>query len=196
MVESRGPGAQHEDSKVRILRVAIPLLAILGVMVVGAVFYSGLRPSTTSMVLGDEAQIRSLVSDEPRRVCLNDNNPCAWLTVVGDRLVAFNTNGPLPEEYGRLGVSWCPTSGYFGANSTGSRWDQQGRLVEGPSIRSLDRFTLLTDQQGNVVIDFASLSAGIADFQVDEVSPPDGPDCAEIPFDRDPDLDLTAIVRR
>lgn len=177
------------------LRIAIPLLAIAGLLVVGTVFYAGLRPESTTMLLGLEAEVRAAVADRPRRVCLGDNNPCAWVTVVDDdRLVAFNTNGPLPEEYGRLGVAWCPTSGYFGANATGSRWDQQGRLVAGPSIRSLDRFTLTTDSHGNLVIDFASLTAGPAPWQLDGVSPPEGPDCAEIPFEADPDLDLDGLT--
>lgn len=195
LVDSQGPGRNPADPKVRLLRIAIPLLAIAGLLVIGAVFYAGLRPAGTTMVLGLESEVRAAVSERPRRVCLSDNNPCAWLTVVDDdRLVAFNTNGPLPEEYGRLGVSWCATSGYFGANSTGSRWDQQGRLVTGPSIRSLDRFTLTTDPYGNLVIDFASLTAGPAPWQLDAVSPPDGPDCEEIPFEPDPDLDRERLT--
>lgn len=191
LVGSRGPGASPEDPKVRLLRLAIPALALLGLATIGAVFYSGLRTSGTSMVLGPVDDVRAQVVDRPLRVCLNDNNPCAWITDVDGQLLAFNTNGPLAEEYGRLGVAWCPSSGWFGANSTGSRWDQRGQLAEGPSPRSLDRFTLAERPNGSLEIDFASLSAGRPGWQVEEVTPPDGPHCDTIPFERAPDLVIT-----
>lgn len=191
LVPSTGPGPDYQDPKVRILRVAVPLLAVAGITVIALVFFSGLSPGNSSVVVGPADQVRQAVSERPYRVCFNGTNPCAWLTLVDDEVVAFNTNGPLPGEYGRQGVGWCPTSGYFGANSTGSRWDQQGRIVEGPAHRSLDRFTTAIDPEGNLVVRFASLTAGPADWQVDgQVSPPHGDACDDIPFDRDPDLDL------
>jgi hypothetical protein len=191
LVPSRGPGPDHDDPRVRTLRVAVPLLALAGVAVVVAVFLSGLSPGDPDVVVGPVADVVAAVEARPYRYCFNGANPCAWLTVVDGEVVAFNTNGPLAEEYGRLGVAWCPTSGYFGANATGSVWDQGGRIVEGPAPRSLDRFTTTVDAAGDLVIDFASLNAGLADWQVDgDVRPPDGPPCDEIPFDRDPDLDL------
>lgn len=191
LVASSGPGPSQGDPKVRILRVAVPMLAVgaFGAMVV--IFFSGLSPGDSSVIIGPAADVRAAVADRPYRVCFNDANPCAWLTLVDDEVVAFNTNGPLAEEYGRLGVSWCPSSGYFGANATGSVWDQDGRIVEGPAPRSLDRFTTAVDQRGDLVVRFASLNAGLADWQVDgEVSPPDGAPCEEIPFDRASDLVL------
>lgn len=192
LVASRGPGPSQGDPKVAILRVAVPLLALAAVGTIVAVFFSGLSPGGSDVVVGPVDAVEAAVRDRPYRVCFNDSNPCAWLTVVDGQVVAFNTNGPLAEEYGRQGVGWCPTSGYFGANSTGSVWDQDGRIVTGPSPRSLDRFTTTVDGRGDLVIDFASLNAGLADWQVDgDVSAPDGPPCEEIPFDRAPDLDLT-----
>jgi hypothetical protein len=193
LVESAGPGPSRGDPKVRALRVAVPLLALAGLATVVAVFFSGLDPGDSQVVVGPADEVARAVADRPYRVCFNDANPCAWLTVVGEEVVAFNTNGPLAEEYGRQGVAWCPSSGHFGANATGSVWDQQGRIVEGPAPRSLDRFTTTVDARGDLVIDFASLNAGLADWQVaGDVSPPDGPPCDQIPFDRAPDLDLGA----
>ncbi len=144
------------------------------------------------MGVGPADRVAAAVEDRPRRVCFGGSNPCAWLTAVDGRVVAFNTNGPLAEEYGRQGVGWCPSSGGFGANATGSRWDRRGLVVEGPAPRSLDRFSTSVDADGDLVIDFASLTAGLADWQVDaaDLTPPDGPDCEQVPFDRDPDLVL------
>ena len=191
LVHSAGPGPSHGDPKVRILRVAIPALAFAGVAVIVLVFFTGLSPGDPSVVVGPEAAVRAAVADRPYRVCFHDANPCAWLTVVEDEVVAFTTNGPLPEEYGRQGVGWCPTSGYFGANATGSMWDQDGRIVRGPAPRSLDRFRTDIDPRGNLVIRFSALNAGLADWQVNgEVSPPTGPLCEEVPFDRAADLVL------
>ncbi len=195
LVETRGPGTHPDDGKVRVLRVAIPLLAIAAVGVIVAVFFSGLSPGGSSVVIGPESQVRAAVADRPYRYCFNGTNPCAWLSEVDGRILAFNTNGPLAEEFGRQGVGWCPSSGYYGANSTGSVWDQEGRIVRGPAPRSLDQFTTSVDPEGNLVVHFASLSAGLADWQVDgDVSPPDGPLCDEVPFDRAPDLDLGAAA--
>ena len=190
-VESSGPGMSPGDPKVRILRVAVPLLALAGVAVIGLVFFTSLSPGGSSVTVGPAEEIADAVAERPRRVCFNGTNPCAWLTVVDGEVVAFNTNGPLAEEYGRQGVGWCATSGWFGANSTGSRWDQRGLVVRGPAPRSLDRFT--TDVvDGDLVIRFANLNAGLAEWQLepDDLTDPDGPQCEEIPFDRDPDLAL------
>ena len=172
----------------RILRIALPLLFAAGIGVVALVFFTGLRPGPQTTVLGRESAVRSAVEDRPRRVCFNDNNPCAWITVVRERLVAFNTNGPLPQEYGRAGIGWCPSSGWFGANATGSRFDQDGTIARGPAPRGLDRFAVTVDQLGRVVVDFAQLTAGVQADQVREVREPVGPHCETIPFDRDADL--------
>ncbi|MEE8599660.1 hypothetical protein [Euzebya tangerina] len=191
LVESTGPGISQEDPKVRILRVAVPLLALGAAAVTALIFFTGLSPGSSDVVVGQVDDVRAAVEDRPRRVCFNDANPCAWLTIARGELVAFNTNGPLAEEYGRQGVSWCSTSGWFGANSTGSRWDQDGRIVEGPAPRSLDRFNTSVDADGNLVIDFAALTAGLADWQVGgDTTARSGPPCQEIPFDRDPDLEV------
>jgi hypothetical protein len=193
LVESSGPGSSPGDPKVRVLRVAVPLLAVAALLAVVAVFSRALSPGSSRVVVGPSEAVAAAVAERPRRVCFNDANPCAWLTVVDGAVQAFNTNGPLPEEYGRQGVGWCPTSGWFGSNATGSRWDQRGRVAEGPSPRSLDRFATSVEADGDLVIDFAALTAGLADWQVDgDVQPPDGPPCDEVPFDRDPDLDLAA----
>ncbi len=194
LVHSQGPGPNPDDPKVRILRIAVPLLALAGLGAVVAVFFSGLSPGDSSVVIGPVDTVRQAVAERPYRYCFHGTNPCAWLSIVGDEIVAFNTNGPLAEEYGRQGVGWCPSSGYYGAKSTGSVWDQDGRVVQGPSPRSLDEFTTAEDAQGNLVINFASLSAGLADWQVDgDVSPPDGPMCDEVPFDRSPDIVLPGV---
>lgn len=188
LVRSRGPGPSLEDPLVRLLRFALPLVFFAGIGVVVMVFVTGLRPGPQSAVLGHERAVREAVAQRPKRVCFNGNNPCAWITVVDHRLTAFNTNGPLPQEYGRAGVGWCASSGWFGANATGSRFDQRGQVARGPAPRGLDRFGLRVDDAGVVHIHFTELTTGRAAALVDEVTDPDGPHCDTIPFDRDADL--------
>ena len=189
LVRSRGPGPSREDPQVRRIRIAVPLVFFAAVAVVGAVFFQGLQPGVQYEILGPEAAVRAAVAERPKRVCLNDNNPCAWITVVEDRLVAFNTNGALPQEYGRDGIAWCPTSGWFGANATGSQFDQAGRVAGGPAPRGLDRFGLDV-HDGIVRVDFTHLTTGLQRGQVGEVTPPEGAHCAPIPFDREADLTI------
>ena len=155
--------------------------------VIAAIFFQGLQPGIQYEVLGRESSVRAAVADRPKRVCLNDNNPCAWVTLVDDELVAFNTNGPLPQEFGRDGIGWCPSSGWFGANATGSRYDQQGRAAGGPAPRGLDRFGVSVHDD-LVRVDFTALTTGPQRGQVGEVTPATGADCDPIPFDRDADL--------
>ncbi|MGH8886891.1 MAG: hypothetical protein ACRDYX_17330 [Egibacteraceae bacterium] len=190
LVPSQGPGVSTMDPRVRILRVAVPALFVAGLVAVAAVFFSGLNPGTSRLALGDDSAVRAAVADRPRRVCFNHNNPCAWIALVNGRLYAFNTNGPLPQEFGRQGVGWCPSSGGYGANATGSRWDAAGNVVQGPARRGLDRFTLIVRRDGTLEIEFASLSAGPPGWQVHERLPPIGQDCATIPFDREPELEI------
>ena len=194
LVPSRGPGASLEDPRVRRLRLLVRLVAVAGVGAVVMVFARGLDPGSGVAILGPEADVRAAVAERPRRVCYRGANPCAWLTVARGRLLALNTNGPLPAEYGRQGVGWCPTSGGFGSNATGSRYDAAGQVVRGPAFRSLDRFGLVVDGRGRVVVDFTDLAAGVRAEQVRAPLPAAGPDCEVIPFDRDPDLllDVTA----
>lgn len=191
LVPGRGPRLPDpDDPRIRILRIAVPGLVVAAVAVVIAVFSAALSPGRQSQVVGPRSAVVAAIAERPQRVCFNDSNPCAWLTVVDGRLVAFNTSGPLPQEYGRAGVGWCASSGWFGANSTGSRFDQEGRWAQGPAPRGLDRFALVIDDDGNVVVDFTQLTAGRQRHQVDEVTPPAGPHCETIPFDRDADLRL------
>jgi hypothetical protein len=190
LVRSRGPDPSPFDPRARILRVALPAVFFAGAAAVVAVFFAGLDPGSGRQVVGREDAVRAAVIGRPRRVCYEGAQPCAWLTVVGDRLVAFNTNGPLPQEYGRQGIGWCPSSGGFGANATGSRFDAAGNVVRGPAPRGLDRFTVLRDNGGMLRIDFFSLTAGLQAEQVSTVVPPAGPHCPTIPFDRDADLRL------
>lgn len=191
LVPAEGPGLHPHSRAARILRIGVPAVFFAGVLLVMAVFFVGLDPGSTVEVVGEEAAVRAAVIDRPRRVCLNDQNPCAWLTLFDDRLLAFNTSGPIRDEYGRMGVSWCASSGYFGANSTGSRYDPAGRVVRGPAPRGMDRFDLRV-RDGRVLIDFRSLTTGLQAHRVDEVVPPAGQHCDEIPFDREADLDLSA----
>lgn len=190
LVESQGPGVGLANPWARALRIAIPLLLASALLVIGTVFFVALAPDSGVQVVGDEGDVRAALADRPHRVCRDGRLPCAWLTVVDGRLLALNTSGPIREEFGRLGVSWCPSSGYFGSNVSGSRYDQAGRLVAGPSIRSLDRFHVRLDDGGRVLVDFTSLTAGRRAGYENAVLPPDGPDCDEIPFDRDADLAL------
>lgn len=192
LVATKGPGPSLEDPRVRSFHRLVRVVGFLGVVAVGAVFVRGLDPASGVAILGDEAAVRAAVADRPLRVCYRDEGPCAWLTVVEGRLLALSTSGPLPAEYGRQGVGWCPSSGWFGANGTGSRYDHAGRVVRGPAFRSLDRFGVVVDARGRIVVDFADLSAGVRSEQVHDALPPDGPDCASVPFDRDPDLRLDA----
>lgn len=190
LVETQGPGAVHGNPYARMLRLAVPLLLAAGLLLVGTVFFVALAPGSGVQVIGDEEAVRAALADRPKRVCRDGRLPCAWLTVVDGRLLALNTSGPIREEFGRLGVSPCLTSGHFGSNVSGSRYDQAGRLVSGPSIRGLDRFQVRVDGRGRVVVDFTSLTAGRRAGVGGDILPPDGPGCDEIPFDRDADLEL------
>jgi hypothetical protein len=189
LVESGGPGSSPLDPRVRRLRVLIPAAFFLAVAAVGAMFLAGLNPGDTVELIGPEADVRRAVAERPRRVCYRDSAPCAWLTVVDGELLALNTAGPLGEEYGRQGVGWCPSSGGFGANSTGSRFDAAGNVVRGPAPRGLDRFAVLTDARGVLRVDFSYLTTGVQAANATAL-PPDGPACERIPFDRDADLHL------
>jgi len=192
LVASRGPGPGPQDPHVRRLRVLIPVAFCIAVIGIVALFFLGLAPGDGVQVVGPEAQVRQAAAERPRRVCYRGTNPCAWLTLVDGELLALNTSGPLGEEYGRQGVGWCPTSGQFGANATGSRFDAAGNVTEGPAPRGLDRFAVLTDTEGRLRIDFSSLTTGVQAGRAEVIMPSSGPPCAEIPFDRDADLDLEA----
>ena len=191
LVPSMGPGASPLDARVRVLRVAIPVLFAAMVAAVVAVFFVGLDPGDGRQVVGPEAAVRAAVADRPRRVCYEDSLPCAWLTVVNGRLLALNTSGTLNEEFGRLGVGWCPTSHRFVANSTGSVYDQLGRVVRGPAPRGLDYVGLDVSEAGVVTVDFFSLTTNLQADRSYQVVPPAGPPCEEVAFDREADLELT-----
>lgn len=188
LVPSHGPLPDVDNPRIRIIRIALPVLFFSAIGVIALVFFTGLRPGPQTQVIGPEPAVRAAVAERPRRVCFHDNNPCAWITVVNGRLTAFNTNGPLPQEYGRDGISWCPSSGWFGANATGSRFDQEGRLARGPAPRGLDRYGLRVDAAGLVHISFTELTTGVQAALAGDVRAPDGPHCETIPFDRDADL--------
>ncbi len=189
LVPGHGPLPDPDNPTIRRIRFGLPLVFFAALAVVIAMFSVGLSPGRQYEVVGRESAVVAAVRDRPKRVCLNDNNPCAWLTLVGDRLVAFNTSGPLPQEYGPDGVRWCPSSGWFGANTTGSRFDQAGHVVQGPAPRSLDRYGLDV-RAGEVVVDFTKLTTGLQAEQIEQITPADGPDCETIPFDREADLAL------
>ena len=190
LVRHRPPGPDVPEPQARVLRWAFPVLAVAGLLVVGAVFFRGLSPGSSLWEVGPEPAVRAAVAERPWRVCYRGTNPCAWLTTVEGRLLAFNTNGPLPEEFGRQGVGWCPSSGRFGANATGSRWDAAGQVVRGPAFRGLDRFDVTVRADGVVVVNFASLTAGRHASQAADLVPATGQDCEPVPFDRAPDLVL------
>lgn len=190
LVASQGPGPAPDNPHALLLRLAVPLVTLAALLAVGAVFFRALAPGSGIEVVGEERAVRAAVAERPQRVCRQGRQPCAWLTVVDGRLLALSTSGPIREEFGRLGVAWCPTSGYFGSNVSGSRYDPAGMLVSGPSIRSLDRYHVRVDDAGRLQVDFGSLTAGRRPADVEEILPPRGPDCDEIPFDRDADLVL------
>lgn len=190
LVDTRGPGPSEMDVRVRILRIAVPAVAFLLVAGVVAVFAIGLDPGEPREVVGPEAAVRAAVAERPRRVCLGGRQPCAWLTLADGELIALGANGPVREEFGRMGIAWCPGSGYFGSNVTGSRYDANGDLLRGPASRGLDRVAVSVAPDGQVVVDFSVLRTGLQPRLVDAFVPATGPDCAEIPFDRDADLDL------
>ena len=190
LVPSSGPGSSQLDPRARVLRAAIPLLAVAALLTVGAVFWAGLDPSSGVLVVGDEDEVRAGVSERPHRVCLGQS-PCAWLTLVEGRLLALSTSGPLREERGRAGVAWCPTSGYFASNALGSRFDPAGRVVRRPAPRGLDRYDTTVDEEGRLRVHFLSITTGLQTARVTDVIPPAGPHCeGEIPFDREADLRL------
>lgn len=191
LVESRGPGHSPMDRRVRIIRMAIPTIAIVGAIAVAAVFWNALTPENEAMPLGDADAVAEAVAERPLRVCRGEGPPCAWLTTVDGELVALNTSGPVHAEYGRQGVGWCPSSGYFGANSTDSRYDPAGRIVTGPANRGLDRFRLREEDDGGLVLQFSRRTAGPRAGEADPLSRA-GPACDEIPFDREPQLEVPA----
>jgi hypothetical protein len=190
LVRSQGPGPSPLDPRVRFLRAAIPLVVIAMGVAIGAVFVRGLGTGERVRVIGTEQAVREAVAERPLRVCIGSFYPCAWITLVDDEVVAFNTSGPLREEYGRNGVAWCPSSEHFGSNNTGSRFDQAGQVVRGPAPRSLDRFGLRTGPDGQMILDFSQLTTGVQTARVSDPQPPAGPDCDPIPYDREADLDL------
>lgn len=179
------------DPNVRRIRVAIPVVFFLVLAAVATVFFVGLDPGDGQQTIGPVAAVRAAVGDRPHRVCYEGSLPCAWIALVDGELVAFNTSGPLNAEFGRLGVGWCPSSGRFGSNVTGSRFDTHGNVVDGPAPRGLDRYALATTPEGQVRIDFFVLATGQQVATADPPVPPDGPECDEIPFDRDADLVLS-----
>ena len=190
LVESKGPGPSPEQAAVRRLRVLIPLVFAGVVAGVIAVFTVGLAPGDGLQAVGPQAAVRAAVAARPHRVCYRGKQPCAWITLLDGELVAFTTNGPLAEETGRLGVAWCPSSGQYGSNVSGSRFDASGEVVSGPAPRGLDRVRLSTDAEGTLRIDFFALSTGTQAGRAEALVAPAGPVCDVIPFDRDADLDL------
>ena len=188
LVTARGPFPDPDSSSARFARLVIPAIAIAGAVAIVAVFVAGLGPGSGIRRIGDVDAVRAAVADRPQRVCYEGSLPCAWLTLAGDELVALNTSGPLPEEYGRAGVGWCASAEVFGSNATGSRYDRLGNVLAGPTPRGLDRYGVTVDE-GVVSVNFFSLSTGARTGSV-EPGAPTGPDCESIPFDRDADLVL------
>jgi len=186
LVESSGPGSSQLSPRVRVLRVLIPAVFLGAIVVVVAVFAAGLDTGDGQQVIGDAATVRALVQERPRRACYLGAQPCTWLTVVDGEVLALAASGPLGEESGRQGVGWCPGSGGYGSNATGSRFDASGNVVRGPAPRGLDRYRVATDPEGRLVVDFFSLTTGDQVAREPELIPPTGPDCACIPFDREP----------
>lgn len=182
LVRSQGPGPSPFDRRVRILRVAVPLVFAAGLAAVATVFVVGLDPSPArTMDLGSTSEVRAAVRDEPRRVCLEGGQPCAWIDEVGGDLIALSAAGPVRDELGRAGIGWCSSSGYYGSNNTGARYDRLGRLVDGPARRGLDRYRVAV-RDGRVTVDFTDLRTGEQAHRTVETIPPDGPDCEQIPY--------------
>ncbi len=190
LVRSGGPGSLPDNPRVRWLRVAIPAVFLAGVAAVVAVFVVGLDPGPRAEVVGPEAAVLAAVAERPQRVCYQGAQPCAWLTIVDGELLALSTDGPLISEFGRLGVSWCPSSGGFGSVVTGSRWDAAGNVVRGPAPRGVDRLRVVTNSEGDLQVDFFSRTTGLQAGRAPSLIPPSGPDCDQIPFDREADLKL------
>jgi len=190
LVRSAGPGSLPDNPRVRVLRFAIPAVFLAGLAAVVAVFVVGLDPGPRAQVVGPEAAVLGAIAERPQRVCYQGSQPCAWLTLVDGEVLALSTDGPLIEEFGRLGVSWCPTSGYFGSTVTGSRWDPAGNVVRGPAPRGVDRLRVVTNSDGDLQVDFFSRTTGLQAGRARSVIPPTGPHCEDLPFDREADLEL------
>lgn len=191
LVESQGPGPSHLSPLARVLRGMIPLLVVVGLVAFGAMLARALAPGPSRVDVGDEEAVRAAVAEAPRRVCRGEDGfPCAWLTVVDGRLIALSTSGPIQEEFGRQGVGWCPTSGYYGSSVSGSRYDPAGNVVSGPSPRGLDRYAVRMGEDGRVLVHFGDRTAGQPAGKAPALIPPAGDACAEIPYARDADLRL------
>lgn len=159
LVRSRGPGLAAEDPLVARLRVGLRVVATAGVALVLWIFFVGLDPGRPVVRVGAEAAVRAALAEEPRRVCQDVGRPCTWLSLVDGRLLALSTAGPLREERGRLGVTWCPGADVYVAANTGSRFDAGGDVVAGPAPRGLDAYAVAI-VDGQVQVDFAAVRSG------------------------------------
>lgn len=182
LVKSRGPGPSPEDERVRLLRLGIRVVALAGLLLVGTVFVVALRGDADPVVdVGDEGAVRSAVADRPMRLCPTEGGlPCVWLTEVDGDLLALSSSGPLREERGREGVRWCPSSGRYGSEIAGSRYDARGRVLDGSAPRGLDRFRLRLDGD-RVAIDFGSRVSGQPAGRSFDPVAARGPDCDQWP---------------
>lgn len=50
-------------------------------------------------------------------------------------------------------ANWKSEEGIIACPCHGSKFDREGRLVEGPAPRSLPRFSMTTDDQGQLIVD-------------------------------------------
>ena len=50
-------------------------------------------------------------------------------------------------------ANWKSEEGIIACPCHGSKFDREGRLMEGPAPRSLPRFSMTTDEQGQLIVD-------------------------------------------
>jgi len=90
-----------------------------------------------------------------------DGRPSGDVDYAADGLVAEGLM-PLYQRCVHLGcrVPYCQASGWFECPCHGSKYNSAGEYKLGPAPRSLDRFMIAIDDEGNVVVDTTQIVLG------------------------------------
>ncbi len=129
---------------------------VLLILVVGALVILALPRSPTRITLG---RVEAFPPGSVRLVNLPQNfvDPVAISITAPKVWVVRHEDGTFIALYARSSVhgnpvQWVPESKLFTDAQLGNKWDPNGRYLEGPDQRDLDRFPI-TVENGHVVID-------------------------------------------